>query len=145
MFILITTEFVIMIIALYVSNNKDITADAFHIDGQAIEFWSVGVISVFITFIIAFYMTTSRVLYRKLNKIQDKVIYYFFDESFTEYHMYLLVNYALVVSLGIYTYFKYSSPLSLTLCIFLPLIYLTYVQMSVSWEKNDYQIFVDKA
>lgn len=100
----------------------------------------MGVISLFITFIFAIYLTTLRVLYRSLNKIQDRVVYYFFDKSFTEYHMYLLVTYSLIVALGAYTYVKYSTSLSLALCLFLPFVYLTLVALGVSWQKNSYQI-----
>lgn len=81
--ILITTELVALIIALYFSKDTSFRADVFVINGQQFPLWSFGVVSIIITFVLSLYFASIRVLYRMVNHIRDKIVYYFGTETIT--------------------------------------------------------------
>jgi len=66
----------------------------------------IGVASIIINFVVFFYMAGLRVLFRQVNNIKDSVTYYFGMEFLTEYHIFLLITYCLLVLIGVYFYFS---------------------------------------
>lgn len=76
MFIILTAELVGMILGLYFDTNN-LTAAIIVIAGSKWPFWLLGIASIIITLFVLCYLTSVRVLYRRVNKIRDLVTYYF--------------------------------------------------------------------
>ena len=139
-FILITCELVVMIVSLYLSTDQQFKIDIIVVNGREFPFWSFGVLAIIITFVFSLYFASMRVLYRWINGIRDKVVYFFGHPVISEYHILILSTYVLVVILGIYTHLTYEASLSLTLCIFLPLLLNLVVEMGVCWQENNFYV-----
>jgi hypothetical protein len=131
-----------MILGLNFGTDR-LTAPIITIAGNPWPFWLLGIASIIITLFILFYLASVRILYRRVNKIRDLVTYYFGFVVVTEYHIFLLVTYCLVVILGVYFYFGLNSLLSLLACVFVPVIYITITAMGVYWTNNDFYVLAD--
>ena len=88
-------------------------------------------------------MASLRILFRQVNKIKDTVTYYFGAEFLTEYHIFVLITYSLLVLLGVYFYFGLQSMLGLLIFVFVPPVYMAIAGMAVCWQNNDFYILCD--
>jgi hypothetical protein len=141
MLVIMTAELICMIVGLDLS-PANLTND-FVIGDQTWPFWLLGVASIIVNFVVFFYMASLRVLFRKVNRIRDLVSYYFGFVFLTEYHIFLLITYCLIVLLGAYFYLGLKSMVGLLICLFVPLIYMSIAGMAVYWQNNDYYILAD--
>lgn len=142
MLVVMTLEMVGMILGLYFS-DRSLTSDFIEIGETRWPFWLFGIVAIITNFVVFFYMASLRILFRQVNKIKDTVTYYFGAEFLTEYHIFVLITYSLLVLLGVYFYFGLQSMLGLLIFVFVPPVYMAIAGMAVCWQKNDFYILCD--
>ncbi len=71
------------------------------------------------------------------------VEFYFGFAQFTQYHIYMLLTYFLIVAGGLYSLFYLNDRNIFLGAVFLPLFYLLVFEIGAAWVKNDYAILAD--
>ncbi len=112
------------------------TLGAVEIDGRNIPVWHFAILVVFFTWVIIFYLLALRILDRFKNKIRALTEYYFGTAAITEYHLYLVLTYLLIVAIGLYAEFYLHNTIVLVSAIFLPFIYKALFTCIFTWVRN---------
>lgn len=71
------------------------------------------------------------------------VEYYFGFANFTQYHLYMILTYLLIIAGGLYSLFYLNDKNIFLACLFLPFLYLLIFEIGAAWVRNDYAILAD--
>jgi hypothetical protein len=85
------------------------------------------------TIALYFYLASLRLLQRRRNHIREFSGYYLGCGKFSEYYMYALMSYVMIVIFGCYFYVTVGNPMIWLATVFLPLIYEAFLQFYHSW------------
>lgn len=83
---------------------------------------------------------------RRRNHVREFSGCYLGWGKFSEYYIYALLAYIMIVVFGCYFFVTVGNPVIWLLTVFVPLMYEAFLQFYRNWEENDYMIlgFVDK-
>ena len=135
------TLLIIILIAISYALNLGITL--VYDNRVDLPLWQIALVTVFVTWILIAYSFSIRLLYRHFAKIHSTVQYYFGWERITEYHIFLLITYLMIIGVGLYWQLYLGDTIVTIACIFIPLIYLTVSNILIKWVSNDYQLLAD--
>jgi len=125
--------------------GKTLPVTSVYIGASLYPFWSVGVVTILLSFSVLFYLVTLRIVERSQVKIRSLHIYYLGCEGCGEYYFFLFTSYIFLVILGCYLYTVTGNDLIWASCVFLPIFYQAFVIFYLNWQENDFLLFGDMA
>ena len=78
-----------------------------------------------------------------MNKVKAVKKFYIFKQTINEYYVFLLATYILIVVTGIIWWSITNEYVFLFSCIFIPLIYESFLVFYYNWKLNDYNFLGD--
>jgi hypothetical protein len=145
-FIYLMAVCIFVAIILVLQNGVDennIPTEGFVVYGVTYSFVTYGVASIFITIIVLTYLFTIRIYERHLNKVKSLKKFHILKYTVSEYYVFLTLTYVFLVALGIVWLSFTGEYVLFYSCIFLPLIYETYLIFFFNWKLNDFAILGD--
>lgn len=124
-------------------STSSVPATGFLFYNKKYPFYAFGVASIIIAFAIVSALVCVRSMKRKRNGVSTESEFYIFHKSFTNYYIFYLLAYALLLVLGIVWYTIVKEYFLLFSCIFLPLIYETINIIYYNLEMNDFNFIAN--
>lgn len=135
-------------IIFYLGNQKQINipVTTIKIGDLDYPYWAIGIGCIILAIAWYFYLTSLRLLQRKRNRVREFSGCFLGCSKFSEYYIYALVAYIMIVIFGCYFYVTVGNPVIWLITVFIPLIYEAFLHFYRNWEENDYLILgsVDK-
>lgn len=122
--IFILTVYILILIGAAYGGVSSSSQTSVEYNNVTIPLWQFALLFIIATWIIILFLASLQMITRNANKITSLTEYYFGIAAIQEYHLYILLTYALVIGLGLYCFYFLLSFTALLATIFIPLIYL---------------------